>query len=34
MLYGPVRFAEKTSQNTVLVDLLREKNIVSAKKTS
>ena len=29
---GPVRFAEKTSQNIVSADLLWEKNTVSAKK--
>ena len=29
---GPVRFAEKTSQNTVPADLLWEKNNVSAEK--
>ena len=29
---GPVRFAEKTSWNTVLADLLWEKNIVLAEK--
>ena len=33
-LKGFVRFAEKTSQNTVSVDLLGEKNIVPAEKTS
>ena len=32
--YGPVRFAEKTSRNTVPVDLLWEKNTVPAEKTS
>ena len=32
--FGPVRFAEKTSRNTVPADLLREKNTVSAEKTS
>ena len=31
---GPVRFAEKTSRNTVPADLLWEKNIVPAEKTS
>ena len=31
-IIGPVRFAEKTSQNTVPVDLLWEKNIVPAEK--
>ena len=31
---GPVRFVEKTSQNTVPVDLLWEKNTVSAEKIS
>jgi len=29
---GPVRFAEKTSQNTVLADLLWKKNTILAKK--
>jgi len=29
---GPVRFAEKTSQNTVPANLLGEKNIVPAEK--
>ena len=32
--YGHVRFVEKTSRNTVPVDLLWEKNTVSAEKTS
>ena len=31
-IYGPVRFAEKTSRNIVPADLLREKNTVSAEK--
>jgi len=31
---GPVRFAEKTSRNTVSADLLWEKNIIPAEKTS
>ena len=31
---GPVRFAEKTSRNTVPADLLGEKNTVPAEKTS
>ena len=31
---GPVRFAEKTSRNTVPTNLLWEKNIVPAEKTS
>ena len=29
---GPVRFAEKTSRNTVPVDLLREKTLFRSKK--
>ena len=32
--FGPVRFAEKTSRNTVPADLLWEKNTVPAEKTS
>ena len=31
---GPVRFAEKISRNTVLADLLWEKNTVSVEKSS
>ena len=34
VLFGPVRIVEKTSRNTVLADLLREKNTVPTKKTS
>ena len=29
---GPVRFAEKTSRNTILANLLLEKDVVSVKK--
>ena len=29
---GPVRFAEKTSRNTILTDLLLEKNTILAEK--
>ena len=32
--FGPVHFAEKTSRNTVLADLLWEKNTVPTEKTS
>jgi len=34
MLYGLVRFAEKTRQNIIPADLLREKNTILAEKTS
>ena len=30
--FGPVRFAEKTSRNTIPADLLREKNTISIEK--